>query len=113
MGGGGFIFKGVAEALGDVVMISAADRCSAVLRLAGVQVVAVLAAPPQRGGGCSCHVGSTRSVPMRSTARRRAVGLVPVASPRFGVVMRCAGSSASLQRRVHRRRIEEVAGLVR
>ena len=52
VGGGGFILRGVAEALRNVVMISSiADRCSAVLRLAGVRVVAVLAAPPTKGGG--------------------------------------------------------------
>ena len=36
VGGGGFIRKGVAEALGSVGVISVADRCSAVLHLAAI-----------------------------------------------------------------------------
>ena len=54
-----------------------------------------------------------RSEPMRRAAHRRAVGPVRVASPRVGAVRRRVGSSASLPRRVHGKRIEEVAGLVR
>ena len=41
----------MAETLRNVVISSIADRCSAVLRLAGVRVVAVLAAPPHKGRG--------------------------------------------------------------
>ena len=54
--GGGFIREGVAEALGNVGVISAADRCSAVLHLAGVPAVAVLAAVWE-GGGAQTAVG--------------------------------------------------------
>ena len=51
VGGGGFILKEVAEALGNVgVVVSVANHCSAMLCLAGVRVVAVLAAPSHVGG---------------------------------------------------------------
>ena len=56
VGGGGFIRGGVAEALGNVGVISAADHCSAVLHFTGVPVVAVLAAV-WGGGGAQTAVG--------------------------------------------------------
>ena len=48
--GGGFVREGVAEVLGSVGMVTAADRCSAVLHFTGVPVVAVLAAVWGGGG---------------------------------------------------------------
>ena len=54
--GGGFVREGVAEVLGSVGMVTATDRCSAVLHFTGVPVVAVLAAV-WGGGGAQTAVG--------------------------------------------------------